>query len=52
MAKEYTGVERRIYLDPDLVDFIQVDDEVYSVDEVIKTLKAAGLTDRNRRKRR
>lgn len=49
--KEFTGVERRTVLDPDLTEFVQVGDEVYAVGEVIEALKRAKLENVNRRRR-
>ena len=48
---EFTGVERRTVLDPDLTEFVQVGDEVYAVGEVIEALKGAKLENVNRRRR-
>ena len=48
MSKCYTGVERRIAIEPNLVEFVQVGDEVYDVNEVVDAIKNAHLT--NRRK--
>lgn len=47
----FTGAERRVFLDPKLIEFVQVDDEVYSVGEAIEALKKAGLANRNRTRR-
>lgn len=47
--KEYTGIERRTVLDPDLTEFVQVGDEVYAVEDAIEALKSAKLENRKRR---
>lgn len=48
MNKCYTGAERRIAIEPNLVEFVQVGDEVYDVNEVIDVVKKAGLTNRKK----
>lgn len=48
MDKYYTGAERRIVIEPGLVEFVQVGDEVYDVNEVIDAIRKAGLTNRKK----
>lgn len=48
MSKCYTGAERRIAIEPGLVEFVQVGDEVYDVNEVIDAIRKAGLTNRKK----
>lgn len=48
MSEYFTGHQRRVCIDPDLTEFVQVGDEVYKVADVIKAIKDAKLTNRKR----